>query len=100
MGGDAEILARVREHEQMMLILPEIEMTVGVLADAVIGKKRPDPLRPGKFLINGNGQPLRDESTGLVQLKAKLSRRQVLFVTVGQATFLVTAMTILLQLYR
>ncbi len=64
---------RIREHEQLMIEVPEIratqnqmratqnriETTVDVLADYVIGEKIPDPLNPGQFLINGRGEPLR-----------------------------------------
>ncbi len=57
---------RIREHEQMMIEVPEIratqrriETTVDVLADYVIGPRIPDPLDPGEWLINGRGEPLR-----------------------------------------
>ncbi len=36
-----------------------MEITVDVLADKMIGEKIPDPLRPGEFLINGRGEPMR-----------------------------------------
>lgn len=65
-GGDVEIMARIREHEQLMIDVPEMketvertEITVDVLADKMIGEKIPDPLRPGEFLINGRGEPMR-----------------------------------------
>lgn len=65
-GGEVEIMARIQEHEQLMIEVPEIketvervEVTVDVLADKMIGEKIPDPLRPGEFLINGRGEPMR-----------------------------------------
>ena len=39
--------------------LVRIETTVDVLADHVIGPRIPDPLNPGKWLINGRGEPMR-----------------------------------------
>ena len=66
LGGANEIVQRVREHEQLMVDVPEMketvertEITVDVLADKMIGEKIPDPLRPGEFLINGRGEPMR-----------------------------------------
>ncbi len=58
-GGDVEIMARIVEHEQLMVTVPVIEGTLDALADEVIGPKIPDPLRPGEYLINGKGQPMR-----------------------------------------
>ncbi len=67
LGGANEIVQRVREHEQLMIDVPEMketvertEITVDVLADKMIGEKIPDPLRPGEFLINGRGEPMRN----------------------------------------
>ena len=66
MESEDQIQQRVREHEQLMIEVPEIratqrriETTVDVLADYVIGEKIPDPLNPGQFLINGRGEPMR-----------------------------------------
>ena len=58
-GGDEEILGRIQEHEQLMVTVPVMEQTIDALADKVIGEKIPDPLRPGEYLINGKGQPMR-----------------------------------------
>ena len=65
-GGDVEIMARIAEHEQLMIDVPQIkesqermEVTIDVLADKMIGEKIPDPLRPGEFLTNGRGEPMR-----------------------------------------
>ena len=65
-GGETEIMARVAEHEQLMIVVPEIqesqertEATVNVLADKMIGEKISDPLHPGEFMINGRGEYLR-----------------------------------------
>ncbi len=65
-GGEAMIIQRIQEHEQLMVTVPKIEATqsrvettVDVLADYVIGEKIPDPLNPGQFLINGRGEPMR-----------------------------------------
>ena len=58
-GGDIEILARIQEHEQLMITVPIMEGTIDALADHVIGEKILDPLRPDEFLINGQGQPMR-----------------------------------------
>ena len=61
-----ESVQRVREHEQLMIDVPEIkesvdrmEVTIDVLADKMIGPKIPDPLRPGEFVINGRGEFMR-----------------------------------------
>ncbi len=54
-----EMALLIREHEQLMVIVPVMEGTIDLLADHVIGPKIPDPLRPGEFLINGKGQPMR-----------------------------------------
>jgi len=66
LGGTNEIVQRVKEHEQLMIEVPEIkeslgrvEITVDVLADKMIGEKIKDPLHPGEFMINGRGEPLR-----------------------------------------
>lgn len=65
-GGEAMIVQRIQEHEELMIIVPQvvatqnrIETTVDVLADYVVGPKIPDPLNPGKWLINGRGEPMR-----------------------------------------
>ncbi len=54
-----EMALLIQEHEQLMVIVPVMEGTIDLLADHVIGPKIPDPLRPGEFLINGKGQPMR-----------------------------------------
>ncbi len=74
-GGDEEILQRIREHEELMLAVPELVQAVDVLTDYVVGDKVRDPLHPGEFLINGRGQPMRNESTGL---KAQVATMLVL----------------------
>ncbi len=63
---ESEERQRIREHEQLMIEVPEIratqrriETTVDVLADYVIGPRIPDPLNPDEWLINGRGEPLR-----------------------------------------
>lgn len=56
---DNEIQQRIREHEELMVTVPRMEITVDALADHVIGEKIPDPLHSGEFLINGKGQPMR-----------------------------------------
>ncbi len=57
---DSENLALlIEEHNQLMITVPVMEGTIDSLADHVIGPKIPDPLRPGEFLINGKGQPMR-----------------------------------------
>ncbi len=74
-GGNGEIIQRVREHEELMLAVPRLEESVDVLTDYVVGEKMPDPLHPGEFLINGRGQPMRDQTTGL---KAQVATMLVL----------------------
>ncbi len=66
LGGEIEAKQRIREHEQLMIDVPEIresqdrmEITVDVLADKMIGEKIQDPLRPGEFVINGRGEFMR-----------------------------------------
>ena len=59
-GGDDAIKQRVQEHEQLMIDVPDIKATVDVLADYVVGPRVPDPLHPEQFLINGNGEYLRE----------------------------------------
>ena len=66
MESEEQFQQRVREHEQLMVDVPEIratqlriETTVDVLADHVVGPRIPDPLNPGEWLINGRGEPLR-----------------------------------------
>ena len=60
MGGDAAIIQRVEEHEQLMITVPRMEANIDALADHVIGPKVPDPLNPGQFRINGNGEYMRE----------------------------------------
>lgn len=64
-GGDEAILQRIREHDELVLAVPELVQAVDVLTDYVVGDKVPDPLHPGEFLINGRGQPMRNHATGL-----------------------------------
>lgn len=66
MESEDQIQQRVREHEQLMIDVPQviatqkrIETTVDVLADYVIGPRIPDPLNPDEWLINGRGEPMR-----------------------------------------
>ncbi len=59
-GGDDAIKQRVQEHEQLMITVPRIATNVDALADHVIGPKVPDPLNPGQFRINGNGEFMRE----------------------------------------
>ena len=65
-GGEAMIVQRIQEHEQLMITVPRIEAiqrrvetTIDVLADHVVGPKIPDPLNPDRWLINGRGEPMR-----------------------------------------
>jgi len=65
-GGEAMIVQRIQEHEQLMVTVPQvvvtqarIETTVDVLADYVIGPKIPNPLNPDEWLVNGRGEPMR-----------------------------------------
>jgi hypothetical protein len=59
-GGNEAIKQRVEEHEQLMITVPRIAINVDALADHVIGPKVPDPLNPGQFRINGNGEFMRE----------------------------------------
>ncbi len=59
-GGDEAIKQRVEEHEQLMITVPSMERNIDALADHVIGPKVPDPLNPGQFRINGNGEYMRE----------------------------------------
>ncbi len=94
-GGEAMIIQRIQEHEQLMVEVPviratqnRIETTVDVLADYVIGPKIPDPLNPGQWLINGRGEPLR---------KPKPRWPRWLIQAVIQTITLATALVILIN---
>ncbi len=95
-GGAEMIVQRVQEHEQLMIEVPimratqnRIETTVDVLADHVIGEKIPDPLNPGKFLINGRGEPLRKPRSKWPRWLGEALRTSAV-VLVSLLTFLAT----------
>ena len=81
-GGDEAIKQRVEEHEQLMITVPRMEQNVDALADHVIGPKVPDPLNPGQFRINGNGEFMR-ESKGRWRAFALDSARTAATVVVA-----------------
>jgi hypothetical protein len=93
---EGRLAALAAEMAPAVQSLPQISGQLGVLLKYVVGPVKVHT-STGEPIINGGGEPIRDESQGLVAMRSKMSARQLMIVSVSHLAAVITALALLVN---
>ncbi len=99
LGGDEGIQTMIEEHRELLRALPKIYQYLDQLLNAVVGPVKISAAT-GEPRVNGNGEPIRDESQGLINLRNRLSGKQLTIVLASQAALFFSSLAVVIQVFR